>query len=82
METPAEAPNPVKTWKLRETAITWTPTQDECAELLRTPSPIVTGKGVIYWDMQWDVLLVWVGCSALLGERELLCLYCDPNVLL
>ena len=28
-------------------------TMDQCAMLLRTPSPIIPGKGLIYWNLQF-----------------------------
>ena len=50
--------------------------------LLKTPNPITPGKGIIYWNLQWEVLLGLVGYFALLGEEELLSLLWDPIVLL
>lgn len=47
--------------------------------LLRTPNP---EKGIIYWNLQWEVLLGWVSYFALLREEELLSLHWDPIVLL
>ena len=53
--TPAEAPNTIKVRKLQETPFSQTPTKDQHSMLLRTPSPIMSGKGIIYWNLQWDV---------------------------
>lgn len=78
MPTPAEATNTMKVWKLRETAIALTLTED--AVLLRTPIP--TGKGLISRNVQGDVPPGWVRYFAPLGERELLRLHWDPVVLL
>lgn len=57
LETRVVTPNIVKLWKSLETAIAPTLTVDQCVVLLRTPSSIKPGKGVIYWNLQWDVPL-------------------------
>ena len=80
--TPAEKSHTVKVWKSPETAIALTLTMDQRAVLLRTPSPIMPGKGIIYWNLQWDVPLGWVSYFAPLGKGELLNLHSDPVVLL
>lgn len=46
--------------------------------LLRTPSPITPGKGTVYWNLPWDVILGWVNYFTPLGEAELLSLRWDP----
>lgn len=45
--TPAQTPNTVKVWKLPKTAIAPTLTVAQRAVLLRTPSPITPGSGVM-----------------------------------
>lgn len=65
-----------------ETVIALTLTVEQRALLLRTPSPITPGKGVIYWNLQWDDSLGWVSYSICLGEGELLSLHWHPVVLL
>lgn len=47
---------------------------DAGAMLLRTPSPIMPGKHVIYWNLDWAILLKWVIYFAPLSEEELLSL--------
>ena len=54
----------------------------QCAMLLRTPSLIGPGKGIIYWNLQLDVPQGWVNEFAPLGEGKLLNLHWDPFVLL
>lgn len=53
-----------------------------CAMVLRTPSPIMPGKGVVYWNLQWLVPLGCVSYFAPLGEGELFSLHCAPVVVL
>ena len=72
---PAETPNTIKVWKSRETVMILTLTMDQCAVLLRTPSPIIPGKGVIYWNLQWDIPPGWVSYFTPLGEGKLLNLH-------
>ena len=43
-----QTPNTVKVWEGWGTAIALTFTKTQCAMLLRTPSPIIPEKGVIY----------------------------------
>lgn len=50
--------------------------------LLKTPNLIMPGKGVIYRNLQREVLPGWVGNFALLGEEELVSLLWDPIILL
>lgn len=52
---PAKAPGTVKVWKLPSTATALTLTVGQHAMLLGTPSPLTSGKGLIYWNLQWDV---------------------------
>ena len=78
----AKVPNTIKVGKLQETAIVPTLVVSQHAMLLRTPSPTTPGKGVIYWKLQWDVLLGWMSYFTPLGEGELLSLHWDPTVLL
>lgn len=47
-----ETPNTSKMWKSWETAIALTLTVDRPAMLLRTPSSILPGKDIIYWNLQ------------------------------
>ena len=46
--TPAETSNPVQSQE-RATALTFT--MNQCAVLLKTPSPITPGKHVISWNL-------------------------------
>ena len=48
---------------------------DQCTLLLRTPSLSATGKGVIYWNLQWDIRPGWVSYFTHLGEGELFSLH-------
>lgn len=48
------------------------PHQDEGAMLLRTPRAIMPGEGVIYWNLDWHILVKWVRYFAPLSEEELL----------
>ena len=64
------------------TTITLTLTMDQWAVLLRTVSPIKPGKGIIYWDLQWDIPPGWVSYSAPLVEGKPLNLCWDRIVLL
>ena len=64
----ARTTNTMQVWKSKETAIALSLTMDQCAVLLRTPSGITPGKGIIYWNLQWDVLLRWVTYFPSLGE--------------
>lgn len=68
----AEGADIEKVWKLRETAVALTLDKGQCDTLLRTPSTVMPGKGVIYWNLQWDVLPEWVNCFKPLSERKLL----------
>lgn len=40
------------------------------------------GKDGVYWNLQWNIPLRWVGYFAPLGERNLLNFHWDPVVLL
>lgn len=75
LRTPTETPSATKVWKLRGNAIALTLTRDQCAMLLRTPSPITPGKGVIYWSLQWDIPPGWVSDFTPLSKEELLHLH-------
>lgn len=72
----------MKLWKLWETAIALNLTMDQCAVLLETPNPTIPGKGINYWNLQWDIPPGWVSYLAPLGEGEPLHLQWDPMVLL
>lgn len=50
--------------------------------LLRTPSPQMPEKGIIYWNLQWDVSLGWVNYFAPLLEEELPNFHWDSIILL
>lgn len=49
---PLKHPIPLKVWKSWELAIAPTLTVDQHAMLLRTLSPILMVKGIIYWNLQ------------------------------
>lgn len=55
LRTPGKAPNSVKIRKSWETAIVPALTGEQWAMLLGTPSPIVSGKGIIYQNLPQDV---------------------------
>lgn len=57
-------------------------TFNQSAMLLRIPSPIMLGKGIVYWNLQWDVPVGMVSYFTPLGEGELLNFHWDPFVLL
>lgn len=40
------------------------------------------GKGIIYWNLQWEAPLGWMSDFTPLGEGELLSLHWEPSVLL
>ena len=46
----------------------------------RTLSPNTSGRGIIYWNLQWDVPLRCVCYSEFLGETRLLKCHWDPTV--
>lgn len=54
----------------------------QCTMLLRTPSPIMSGKSTIYWNLQWNVPPGWVSFFTPLGEGELPNLHWGSVVLL
>lgn len=47
-------------WKSWETAIVLTLTVDQYAILIRTPSPSMPERGIVYWYFQWDISSGWV----------------------
>lgn len=55
--TPAETLNTIKAWKSQETIDALTLSMDQCAILLRTPNPIIPGKGFDYWNLLWYIPL-------------------------
>ena len=82
LRAPAKTSNTVKVWRWQETAIAPILTMAQSATLLRTPSPIMPGKGVIPWNLQWNVPPECVSYFTSLGKGELLNLHWYPNVLL
>lgn len=74
--------NTVKVSKLQKTAIAMTLTVDLCAILLGMAGSILPGKGVVHWNLQWDILRRWASYFAPLGEEEPHNLHWDPIVLL
>ena len=63
-------------------AIAPTLAMDQCAISLRTPGPIMPGKGIIYCSLQWGIPLGWVSYFKPLCEGKLLSHHWDPIVLL
>lgn len=53
-------------------------TMGQHAMLLRTPSPVMPGKGIIYWNLQWGMLTGLASYFTFLGEEGLLILHWDP----
>lgn len=47
---------------------------------VRTLSPNTPGRGIIYWNLQWDVPLRCVSYFEFLGETKLLKCHWDPTV--
>lgn len=82
MGTPAKARSTVKIWKFQEAAVSPTPAMDQRVVLLRTLSPITSGNGVSYWNLQQDAPLGRVSYFPPLGEGEILTLPWSAVVLL
>lgn len=55
---------------------------DQRSMQLRILSPIMSGKGIVCWNLHWDVPPGWVNYFSPLGEGELLSLHGVPGVLL
>ena len=64
-----------------ETVIAPTVTMGQCATV-ENAKPLTLGKGVICWNLQWDILPREMNCFTLLDEGELLSLHWDPLILL
>lgn len=77
LRTPGKAPNSIKIRKSWETAIVPALTVLQWAMLLRTPSPIVPGKGIIYQNLPQDVPSGRESCVTPPGARELSNLHWD-----
>lgn len=58
------------------------PTVDQCAMLLRIGNLAAPGKGILHWNLQWDIPLRWVNYFIFPGAGKLLCLPWDSIVLL
>lgn len=80
--TPAKSLNNEKVWRSQEIAIALTLTVDLSVILLRKTSSVLPGKGVVYWNWQWNNLQGWVSNCVPLGKEELHTFHWDHIVLL
>lgn len=79
--TPTEAPNNIKIWNHGKQSLPLLSLGVNVPKL-RMPSPTTLGKGVICWNLQWDIVPREMNCFTLQDEGELLGLHWDPLILL